>query len=235
MEFVFVQGRVAVGGRGPVHAVEGGEQAAEEAAQVRRRPHRQPLHRLLPPPRHPLQEPRRLHRPSLPDRAGLQVLLRAAPLVLPRQDRQREKVCKVSLSISLWNVADVLLHMTWLNFAGWLVQGVRRRPRRWAGKTQQSRLVYQWPVALLRAFTFQDLMYNEFCKLCNTGCFVESRDIWRSSQLDTVKSSVFRYRYTILSPQQICYWSILISHLQSFLCCVQLLSTVLPRRRALFR
>jgi hypothetical protein len=35
--------------------VEGGEQAAEEAAEVHRRPHWRPVHRVLPAPGHPFQ------------------------------------------------------------------------------------------------------------------------------------------------------------------------------------
>ena len=50
-----VKGCVAVGGWRPVHAVEGGEQAAEEAAEVHRRPHWRLVHRVLPAPGHPFQ------------------------------------------------------------------------------------------------------------------------------------------------------------------------------------
>jgi hypothetical protein len=46
---------VAIGGWGPVPAVEGGEQEAEEEAEVRRRPHWRPVHRLLPAPCHSFQ------------------------------------------------------------------------------------------------------------------------------------------------------------------------------------
>lgn len=127
-----LKGRVEIGGREPVHAVEGGQQAAEEEAEVRRRPHWRLVHRLLQAPCHSFQGTYHqadatpcctccygsclslaqlgfqshlrlqinagtggFHRPAMPDCARLQVLLCTTPILLPRQNRQWEKICKV--------------------------------------------------------------------------------------------------------------------------------------------